>query len=122
MKGRVRPMLEFKMFYNARRVIIGIELAGRSTNASSQFRSHGSRIPRRSGGRSWQHSPHRHGALLVLSLRQSYLHQNPYLSPRVRAAISRLYNSSIARLMSWELLRPRRARRMATCSVVLRLK
>ena len=26
---------------------------------------------------SWQHSPHRRGALLVLSLRQSYLHQNP---------------------------------------------
>ena len=25
---------------------------------------------------SWQHSPHRRGALLVLSLRQSYLHQN----------------------------------------------
>ena len=26
----------------------------------------------------WQHSPHRRGALLVLSLRQSYLHQNPH--------------------------------------------
>ena len=25
---------------------------------------------------SWQHSPHRLGALLVFSLRQSYLHQN----------------------------------------------
>ena len=25
---------------------------------------------------SWQHSPHRRGALLVLSLRQSYLHQH----------------------------------------------
>ena len=25
---------------------------------------------------SWQHSPHRRGALLVFSLRQSYLHQN----------------------------------------------
>ena len=28
---------------------------------------------------SWQHRPHRRGALLVLSLRQSYLHQNLYL-------------------------------------------
>ena len=27
MKGRLRPMLGFKTFYNARRVIIGIELA-----------------------------------------------------------------------------------------------
>ena len=27
---------------------------------------------------SWQHSPHRRGALLILSLRQSYLHQNPH--------------------------------------------
>ena len=26
-KGRLQPMLEFKTFYNARRVIIGIELA-----------------------------------------------------------------------------------------------
>ena len=26
-KGRLRPMLGFKTFYNARRVIIGIELA-----------------------------------------------------------------------------------------------
>ena len=37
-KGRLRPMLGFKTFYNARRVIIG--------NASSQFRSHGNRIQR----------------------------------------------------------------------------
>ena len=27
MKGRLRPMLGFKTFYNARRVIIGIKLA-----------------------------------------------------------------------------------------------
>ena len=27
MQGRLRPMLGFKAFYNARRVIIGIELA-----------------------------------------------------------------------------------------------
>ena len=44
-KGRLRPMLGFKTFYNARRVIIGIELAQKFTNGSSQFRSHGSRIP-----------------------------------------------------------------------------
>ena len=29
---------------------------------------------------SWQHRPHRRGALLVLSLRQSYLHQNPHFA------------------------------------------
>ena len=50
-KGRLRSMLGFKTFYNARRVIIGIELA--------------------------QKIHKRQGALLVLSLRQSYLHQNP---------------------------------------------
>ncbi len=46
--------------------------------AGSQFRSHASRIPRRSGVTSWQHRPHRRSPLLILSLRQSYLHQNPF--------------------------------------------
>ena len=77
-KGRLRSMLGFKTFYNARRVIMASSWRRRFTNASSQFRSHGSRIPRLSGVTSWQHRPHRQGALLVLSLRQSYLHQNPF--------------------------------------------
>ena len=44
-KGGLSPMLGFKTFYNARCAIIGIELAPKIHNASSQFRSHGSRIP-----------------------------------------------------------------------------
>ena len=64
-KGRLRSMLGFKTFYNARRVIIGIELAQKIHK-----RQFAIPIP-------WQHRPHRQGALLVLSLRQSYLHQNP---------------------------------------------
>ena len=44
-KGRLRPMLGFKTFYNARRVIIGIELAQKLHKRQFAFRSHGSRIP-----------------------------------------------------------------------------
>ena len=46
-KGRLRPMLlGFKTFYNARRVIIGIELAQKIHKRQFlQFRSHGGRIP-----------------------------------------------------------------------------
>ena len=65
-KGRLRSMLGFKTFYNARRVIIGIELAQKIHK-----RQFAIPIP-------WQHRPHRRGALLVLSLRQSYLHQNQF--------------------------------------------
>ena len=75
-KGRLRPMLGFKTFYNARRVIIGIELAQkihkRQFAISITWRSNPAVI--------WRHvmaaRPLRRGALLVLSLRQSYLHQN----------------------------------------------
>ena len=74
-KGRLRPMLGFKTFYNARRVIIGTELAPKIHKC--QFA-----IPitwRSNPAVIWRHvmaaSPRR---TRVLSLRQSYLHQNPY--------------------------------------------
>ena len=39
---------------------------------------------------SWQHSPHRRGALLILSLRQSYLHQNPAgVNPALARAVGK---------------------------------
>ena len=71
-------MLGFKTFYNARRVIIGIELAQKIHKR--QFA-----IPitlQSNPAVTWCHGMaalvrHRRGALLVLSLRQSYLHQNP---------------------------------------------
>ncbi len=58
-------MFVFKTFSNARRVIIGIELAQKIHK-----RQFAIPIP-------WRYSPHRRSALLILSLRQSYLHQNP---------------------------------------------
>ena len=44
-KGRLRPMLGFKTFYNARRVIIGIELALKIHKHQFATPIHGSRIP-----------------------------------------------------------------------------
>ena len=78
MKGRLRPMLGFKTFYNARRVIIGIELAQKIHKG--QFA-----IPIPWAVESRGDLESRHGrigriaasALLILSLRQSYVHQNP---------------------------------------------
>ena len=74
MKGRLRPMLGFKTFYNARRVIIGIELARKIHKR--QFNADPMAVESRGDLAS------RHGsigciALLVLSRRQSHLHQNP---------------------------------------------
>ena len=40
----------------------------------------------RPGVTSWQHNPHRLGALLVLSPRQSYLYQNPLEANGVHTA------------------------------------
>ena len=66
-KGRLRPMLGFKTFYNARRVIIGIELAQkihkrqfaipipwRSESRGDLASRHGS-IGRIAGAHSWSH-------------------------------------------------------------------
>ena len=45
-KGRLQPMLGFKTFYNARRVIIGIELAQKIHKRQFAIPIHGNRIPR----------------------------------------------------------------------------
>ena len=76
MKGRLRPMLGFKTFYNARRVIIGIELAQKIHKRQFAIPIPWQSNPAVICVTSWQHRPHRRGALLILSLRQSYLHQN----------------------------------------------
>ena len=71
-KGRLRPMLEFKTFYNARRVISGIELAQKIHKR--QFRN-SDHIPVES--RSDLAS--RHGSIVPIAVRHSwsYRSENP---------------------------------------------
>jgi transposase-like protein len=49
LKFRLQPMRGFKKFYNARRVIGGIELAQKFTNASLRFRRASDPVQPRSG-------------------------------------------------------------------------
>ena len=65
-KGRLRPMLGFKTFYNARRVIIGIELAQKIHKRQFAIPITLQSNPAVTWRQSCQHSPHRRGALLNL--------------------------------------------------------
>ena len=83
-KGRLRPMLGFKTFYNARRVIIGIELAQkihkRQFAIPTPWQSNPAVIWRYVIGSIGRFAG---GALLVFSLRKSYLHQNPFQEAQI---------------------------------------